>query len=112
MTLRGFLKLAEPQFPQLGNGDGKHPLVCECFEDSVSENTEYKGLAESAGSEQVPSGRQLLRDERLPLGVSPRSPALLDAIALVTVLQGLPAEPEQGQGEKLGPWTLEEPLTP
>lgn len=46
------------------------------------------------------------------LGVSPRSPALLDAIALVTVLQGLPAEPEQGQGEKLGPWTLEEPLTP
>lgn len=27
VTLRGFLKLAEPQFPQLGNGDGKHPLV-------------------------------------------------------------------------------------
>lgn len=29
VTLRGFLKLAEPQFPQLGNGDGKHPLVFE-----------------------------------------------------------------------------------
>lgn len=44
------------------------------------------------------------------LGVSPRRPALLDAIALITALHGLPVETEQDQGEKLGPWTLDEPL--
>lgn len=42
--------------------------------------------------------------------MSPRSPALLDAIALVTAPHGLPAETEQDQGEKLEPWTLDEPL--